>query len=118
MKKKLPSILFVAVFFVICVVPTIGFFIFGPAETGANERLAAKPSLTERDGSINTDYRSYYLHLENGVLMYDREIAKEMREDFLQALDLSKEVTLEESRKVFIIIRLFRLLLHVMAPLF
>ncbi|MBR2668308.1 MAG: cardiolipin synthase [Solobacterium sp.] len=69
-------------------------------------------------GSINTDYRSYYLHLENGVLMYDREIAKEMREDFLQALDLSKEVTLEESRKVFIIIRLFRLLLHVMAPLF
>ena len=46
MKKRLPSILFVAVFFVICAVPTIGFFIFGPAEAGANERLAAKPSIT------------------------------------------------------------------------
>ena len=56
MKKKLPAILFVAVFFVICVVPTIGFFLFGPAEAGANERLAAKPSLTQRDGSLNTEF--------------------------------------------------------------
>lgn len=58
MKKKLPAILFVAVFFIICVVPTIGFFIFGPANAGANERLAAKPSLTERDGSLNTEFLS------------------------------------------------------------
>lgn len=58
MKKKLPAILFVAVFFIICVVPTIGFFIFGPADAGANERLAAKPSLTERDGSLNTEFLS------------------------------------------------------------
>ena len=58
MKKKLPSILFVAVFFIICVVPSVGFFTFGPAEAGANERLAAKPSITERDGSLNTDYLS------------------------------------------------------------
>ena len=56
MKKRLPSILFVAVFFVICAVPTIGFFIFGPAEAGANERLAAKPTITERDGSFNTEF--------------------------------------------------------------
>ena len=58
MKKKLPAILFAAVFFIICVVPSAGFFIFGPAEAGANERLAARPSLTGRDGSINTEYLS------------------------------------------------------------
>ena len=58
MKKKLPAILFVAVFFIICVVPSVGFFLFGPAEAGANERLAAKPALTERDGSLNTEYLS------------------------------------------------------------
>ena len=74
MKKKLPTILFVAVFFIICAVPIIGFFIFGPAEAGANERLAAKPSLTERDGSLNADYLSELSEYFNGRFFLRQEM--------------------------------------------
>ena len=58
MKKKLPASLFTAVFLLLCVLPSLGFFIFGPAEAGANERLAARPSIRERDGSLNSSYLS------------------------------------------------------------
>ncbi|MDD6188765.1 MAG: hypothetical protein PUB32_04200 [Clostridiales bacterium] len=58
MKKKLPAILFVAVFLLVCAVPSLGFLAFGPAKAGANERLAAKPQLIERDGGINSAYLS------------------------------------------------------------
>ncbi len=58
MKKKLPASIFVAVFLLICVVPSVGFFLFGPAKAGANERLAPKPSLFEKDGGLNGDFLS------------------------------------------------------------
>ena len=69
-------------------------------------------------GSINTDYRSYYLHLENGVLMYDRSIAEELRNDFLSSIEKSHCVTVEETKKVFVLTRIWRMILFLMAPLF
>ena len=69
-------------------------------------------------GSVNTDYRSYYLHFEDGVLMYDSSSIIEMRKSFEKALKQSKEITLEEYEKTPWILKVFRALLNLIAPLF
>ena len=40
-------------------------------------------------GSINTDYRSYFLHFEDGVLMYRTPALLRMKEDYLRSLSVS-----------------------------
>jgi len=69
-------------------------------------------------GSVNTDYRSYFLHFEAGVLMYNSRLAEEMKDDFLQALSQSHEVTSAECERVNPIVRTYRALLKVFTPLF
>lgn len=68
-------------------------------------------------GTINMDFRSYYLHYECGTLIaYSKEIEK-MKEDYLNTLKESKEITLEEAMKTNIIIRLFRSIMNVFSPI-
>ncbi|MBQ1531557.1 MAG: cardiolipin synthase [Solobacterium sp.] len=69
-------------------------------------------------GSINTDYRSYFLHFEAGVLMYNSRLAEEMKQDFLHALSQSHEVTSADCARVNRLVRTYRALLKVFAPLF
>ena len=46
-------------------------------------------------GTINLDYRSLYLHFENGTLLFgDPSIAK-MRQDYLQSIEKSELITKE-----------------------
>ncbi len=68
-------------------------------------------------GSINTDYRSYFLHFEDGVLLTGTDSVKDIREDFEKAMQLSREVTLEEVKKTNVFVRLIRDVLHVFVPL-
>lgn len=68
-------------------------------------------------GTINLDYRSLYLHFENGVLMYHCQAAKDMRKDYEETLAVSKEVTEEYRHKHPMKIRIKRGLLRVFAPL-
>ena len=61
--------------------------------------IHAKQVLTENSvivGTINMDYRSFYLHYENGVWMSGKEIQEAVREDFFRTFKESKEVTYEE----------------------
>lgn len=51
MKHKI----FAGIFLIMCLFPIVGILIFGVAEPAANETLATWPSLTNRDGSFNTD---------------------------------------------------------------
>ena len=69
-------------------------------------------------GSINTDYRSYFLHFEDGVLMYDSPEILRIRENFEDALRRSHEVTLTEVRETNIVVRMYRAFLRLLAPLF
>lgn len=57
MQKKWPYILFCALFLAICAVPVAGLALTGPSKAGANEVLAASPTLT-RGGAVNWDYLS------------------------------------------------------------
>ncbi len=50
-------------------------------------------------GTINLDYRSLYLHLENGTLLIGDEISKTMKADFLSTEARSVPITLETWKK-------------------
>ncbi|MDF9825563.1 cardiolipin synthase [Breznakia sp. PF5-3] len=68
-------------------------------------------------GTTNMDFRSYYLHYECGVWMYRSKAIKDIKEDYLQTLKVSKEITYEMCKKVRLPIRIVRALLNILAPL-
>lgn len=68
-------------------------------------------------GTINLDYRSLYLHFENGVLMYDCQAVLDMRHDYEKTMAVSKDVTEEYLKKHSLRVRIKRGLLRVFAPL-
>lgn len=68
-------------------------------------------------GSVNTDYRSYFLHFENAVLMYHTPSVRQARDDFLQSLEKSEEIILADTKKTFILVRLIRDVLNIAIPL-
>ena len=47
-------------------------------------------------GTINLDYRSLYLHFECGVYMYDCKAVKDIKDDFLSTIALSKEISYDD----------------------
>ena len=47
-------------------------------------------------GTINMDYRSFYLHYENGLWLYDEKLIQDITSDFEDTFAESKEVTYEE----------------------
>lgn len=68
-------------------------------------------------GSINTDFRSYFLHFEDGVMMYRTDCIRKIREDFEHALKQSQKISLEQMKKTNVIVRGLRGILHVLMPL-
>ena len=50
-------------------------------------------------GTTNFDFRSFYLHFENGILMYKSSCVNEVRDEFKTILSLSEEITYEQYMK-------------------
>ena len=68
-------------------------------------------------GTINMDFRSLYLHFENGVLMYDSDCVGDVYRDFEQTLQECKEITFQECRATGVPTRVLRSVLRLLAPL-
>lgn len=68
-------------------------------------------------GTINFDYRSLYLHFEDGVWMYKTAIIEEMQEDFADTLQHCTEITIDFCRNRNIIIRAIQSIMRLFAPL-
>ena len=68
-------------------------------------------------GTVNMDYRSMFLHFENGVLLYDTPSVLEIRDDFLETQAKSLQVTYEQCLKVPLYRRMFRGVLRAFATL-
>ena len=49
-------------------------------------------------GTTNLDYRSLYLHFECGALMFDSSAVNEVKEDFLNTLEICEEMTEEKCK--------------------
>ena len=82
--KKIGYILFIAVFFAMCVIPSAGLLIHGPAEPAANEAPVSLPKIKSFDGSWNAgfftglrDYvgKGFFLRLE-GITVWDTLAAR------------------------------------------
>lgn len=68
-------------------------------------------------GTVNLDYRSMFLHFENGVLLYGTPSVHDIRDDFLETQTRSLMVTMEECRSISMPHRTLRDLLRLFAPL-
>ncbi len=68
-------------------------------------------------GTINMDYRSYYLHYECGIWFYQSRVVQEVKEDYIKTLALSHQVTMEEYRQTKWIVRMTRAVLNLFAPM-
>lgn len=51
-------------------------------------------------GTINLDYRSLYLHLENGIFLYKSRTILKMKEDYEDSLSKSELITKERFAKI------------------
>lgn len=68
-------------------------------------------------GTVNMDYRSYYLHYECGVWFYKNKVVDQVKEDYLDTLQKCQEITLEDCLKVKLPIRILRAFMGLFAPL-
>lgn len=67
-------------------------------------------------GTTNLDFRSLYLHFECGTWMFGSAAVMEVKEDFLNTLDICQPVT-EKDCNPKVIVRLFQDILRLFAPL-
>ncbi|MBC5787570.1 MULTISPECIES: cardiolipin synthase [Clostridiaceae] len=68
-------------------------------------------------GTTNFDFRSFYLHFECGIWMYQSKAVHQVYQDYCNTLKQSQEISLEECKKTKWYIRLLRAVLRVFAPL-
>ena len=72
--------------------------------------------MTATVGTTNLDFRSLYLHFECGAMLHESKAVMEVKEDFLQTLDICQQIT-EDDCKANIALRLFQDILRLFAPL-
>lgn len=68
-------------------------------------------------GTINLDFRSLYLHFECGVWMYNTDSVQQVKESTLDALNISRKVTMEEIKSTPKIKKMIMAFLKIFAPL-
>ncbi|MDO4333270.1 MAG: cardiolipin synthase [Eubacteriales bacterium] len=68
-------------------------------------------------GTINLDYRSLYLHFENGVLLYDCEAVRDVKADFDRTFPVCREVTEQYKSGRPAALRIWQCILRLFAPL-
>lgn len=68
-------------------------------------------------GTINLDYRSLYLHFECGVWMFNTNSICQVKESTLQALEVSKQVTMEDIKNTSKFKKVVSAVLKIFAPL-
>lgn len=68
-------------------------------------------------GTANFDFRSFYLHFENGVFMYQSRAVRQVADDYQETLDESKEITLEVCNNTPFYKKILRSILRLFSPL-
>ena len=67
-------------------------------------------------GTINLDYRSLYLHFENGTLLYKSKKIMDVKQNFMDTLSKCKKIQVEDTH-VNIIKGLFLSIIRIFSPL-
>jgi cardiolipin synthase len=69
-------------------------------------------------GSINMDYRSFFLHFENGVWICGAPVLQDMKKDMIDIFAISEEINLEEWKNRPQYKKIAQDILRIFAPLF
>ncbi len=82
--------------------------------------IHAKTMVSDDDravvGTINFDFRSFYLHFECAALIYKNKAVTDVRDDFLKTLEDSREITAEDfGRSIFV--EIMQAIFRLFAPL-
>jgi cardiolipin synthase len=67
-------------------------------------------------GTINLDYRSFYLHFECAAYLRNVPAVADVEADFQATLALSQEITQEDLKRIPLLTRVAGWLLKVVAP--
>ncbi len=68
-------------------------------------------------GTINLDYRSFYLHYECGVWLYETSSIKDIKQDFSETFDKCIQITENDCHERNIFSKVFKSLLKLFSPL-
>ena len=68
-------------------------------------------------GTLNLDFRSLYLHFEDGVYLYNCNAIKDIEDDFKKMFEVSKEVTDDYHSHRSVPLRISQCALRIVAPL-
>lgn len=68
-------------------------------------------------GTINLDYRSLYLHFEDGVWIYKNKVIQDILYDFTETLDYCNPISIDFCKNRNIFVRAFQSILRAFAPL-
>ena len=68
-------------------------------------------------GTVNMDFRSFYLHFECGVLLYQAKAVEQVKQDVIRTLMESEKVSLEYFENKNFIMQLYLSILHLFSPL-
>ncbi len=68
-------------------------------------------------GTVNLDYRSLYLHFECGVFLYRSQAVMQVKQDALETIQKSNEITLDFCRNRNVFIKLAQSVLRLFSPL-
>lgn len=68
-------------------------------------------------GTINTDYRSFYHHYECGVFFSEIDAVLDMKQDFMDTLQVCEEISLEKWKKRPVIHKIIQGTLKLLSPL-
>lgn len=68
-------------------------------------------------GTINLDYRSLYLHFEDGVWMYKNRIIDEILQDFTETLEYCQPVEISFCKNRNIVVRAVQSVMRLLAPM-
>ncbi len=67
-------------------------------------------------GTTNMDYRSFYLHFECGVALFNAPAIHDVRNDIQRTMDVSREITLKMDSQTPLFTRFLRNLLKLFSP--
>ncbi len=68
-------------------------------------------------GTVNLDYRSLFLHFEDGVWLYEAPCIQDIRRDFEETRRVSQPISLRQWRHLNPLLQLYRNILRLFAPL-
>ena len=67
-------------------------------------------------GTINLDYRSLVHHFENGILVYNTDVIKDIKKDLDETLSKSIKIN-KDKLKTNLITRFVRAIVRIFAPM-